>query len=76
VVTAFWRRFKNFSTEDGGDMFLQNIGNHLQDYTASKPRWPRSTYHKVIFKIKKAGQKHLSIQHILQCVSEKRCVVL
>jgi hypothetical protein len=30
--------------EDGGDMFLRNICNHLQDLTASKPRRPRSTY--------------------------------
>jgi hypothetical protein len=29
--------------EDGGDTFLRNIGNHLQDYTASQPRKPQST---------------------------------
>jgi hypothetical protein len=29
--------------EDGGDTFLWNVGNHLQDYTVSKPRRPKST---------------------------------
>jgi hypothetical protein len=27
--------------EDGGDKFLRNVGNHLQDYTGSQPRTPQ-----------------------------------
>jgi hypothetical protein len=30
--------------EDGGDTFSRNVGNHPQDYTASQPRRPQSTY--------------------------------
>jgi hypothetical protein len=31
------------SSENGGGKFLQNVGNHLQDYMASQPRRPQST---------------------------------
>jgi hypothetical protein len=30
-------------SEDGSDMFFQNIGNHIQDYMASRPRRVQST---------------------------------
>jgi hypothetical protein len=29
--------------KDGGDMFLRNSGNHLQDSMASQPRTPQLT---------------------------------
>jgi hypothetical protein len=28
--------------EDGGSLFLQNVGIHLQDYTVCQPRRPQS----------------------------------
>jgi hypothetical protein len=34
-IMVFW---VVFNTEDGGDLLLQNIGNHLQDHTVSHPR--------------------------------------
>jgi hypothetical protein len=30
----------NFYSEDGTDTFLQNFGNHLQQYAVSKPKIP------------------------------------
>jgi hypothetical protein len=32
-----------FMVEDGGDMFLQNFGNHLQDNMMSQPWRPQLT---------------------------------
>jgi hypothetical protein len=29
---------QHFYLEDGGNTFLQHVGNHLQDYTALEPR--------------------------------------
>jgi hypothetical protein len=31
---------KQFNPKNGGDIFLQKAGHHLQDYTASKPKRP------------------------------------
>jgi hypothetical protein len=31
------------NTEDGGDSFLRNFDNHLQDYTTSQPRRQQQT---------------------------------
>jgi hypothetical protein len=39
----------NFYPEDGGDTFLQNFGNHLQDYTASKLRTSESRHYSVFY---------------------------
>jgi hypothetical protein len=30
--------------ENGGNIFLWNVGNHLQDYTASRPKFHRRQY--------------------------------
>jgi hypothetical protein len=30
--------YQHYYPEDGGDMFLQSVGNQLQDYMASQPR--------------------------------------
>jgi hypothetical protein len=30
-----------FSFEDGGEIFIRNAGNHLQDYTESQSRNPQ-----------------------------------
>jgi hypothetical protein len=31
-----------FNFESGGDTFLQNVRNHLQNYTSSQPKIPQS----------------------------------
>jgi hypothetical protein len=36
-------RLTEMSPEDGGSMFLRNVGNHLQDHTALQPRRSQQT---------------------------------
>jgi hypothetical protein len=35
--TRVFEWVSNLDHEDGGDMFLQKVGSHLQDYTKSQP---------------------------------------
>jgi hypothetical protein len=35
--------------EDGGSTFLQNVGNHLQNYTALQPVTPIPKFHYHVF---------------------------
>jgi predicted SPOUT superfamily RNA methylase MTH1 len=45
VVTDIWEEYITsiyFYPDDAGDMFVQNVGNYLQEYTASQPRSQQS----------------------------------
>jgi hypothetical protein len=45
VQSCGWVPTSDFNPEDGSDKFYRNVGNNLQDYTASQPRRPQSTIH-------------------------------
>jgi hypothetical protein len=47
VVTPCVLVGRYFSSEDGGDMFLRNVGIYLQDHTALQPGRPTATFHPV-----------------------------
>jgi hypothetical protein len=44
IVTSVSEECITFTGKDGSDMFLQNVGSHRQDSTASQPRRPQTTF--------------------------------
>lgn len=36
-IASTFRSSPELNLEDGGDTFLRNVGNHLEDYKVSKP---------------------------------------
>jgi hypothetical protein len=66
-LTTFWRNIIFiFSVE--GNMFLQNINNHLQHYIVSLPR-PQSLYYKC--QKTKVSRKYLNLRRMMEVLLYK-----